>query len=157
MASSSNPSTMRISKNIKEQLFNDPEAIKAYINYANYAKVHSGKFSIFQDLSSYELDSLFTNNGVLSLIDASQNDFVCYPNLVKIFYANLNRGIYDGNEDEIWSSVKDIRIVLNCDLLGTILNCKCTGMDLSNFKIDENDRETFHHIFEGNDNYELKN
>ena len=30
-------------------------------------------------------------------------------------------------------------------------------MDLSSFNIDENDRETFHHIFEGNDNFEFKN
>jgi len=89
---------MRISRKIKEQLFNDPEAIKAYINYANYAKVHPGKFAIFQDFSSYEIDSLFANNQILSLVDASQNDFICYPNLVKIFYANLNRGFYNGNE-----------------------------------------------------------
>ena len=82
---------MRIFRKIKEQLFNDPEAIKAYINYANYAIVHPEKFVIFQDFSSYELDSLFANNGVLSPIDASQNDFVYYPNLVKIFYANSNR------------------------------------------------------------------
>ena len=74
---------MRISRKTKEQLFNDPEAIKAYINYANYGKVHPGKFALFQDFSTYESDSLFANNHVLSLIDASQNDFVCYPNLVK--------------------------------------------------------------------------
>ena len=92
---------MRISRKIKEQLFNDLEAIKAYINYAKYAKVHLGKFAIFQDFYSYEIDSLFANNQVLSLVDASQNDFVCYPSLVKIFYGNLNRGFYNGNDDEI--------------------------------------------------------
>ena len=127
MATSSNPFTIRILRKIKEQLFNDTKAIKAYINYAYYAKVHPGKFAIFQDFSSYEIYSLFASNGVLSLIDASQNDFVCYHNLYKIFYANLNRGFYVGNEDEICTSFKSTQIVLNCDLLGTILNCKCMG------------------------------
>ena len=46
---------MRISRKIKEKLFNDPEEIKVYINYANYAKVHPRKFAIFQDFSSYEI------------------------------------------------------------------------------------------------------
>ena len=148
---------MRLSKNLKEQLLNNPEAIKAYINYANYGKVHPGKFAIFQDFASYEIDTLFANNQILSLVDSSQNDFVCYPNLVKIFYANLNREFYEGNDNEIWSSVKGTKIVLNCDLLGTILNCKNTGMDLSSFQIDEHDRETFHHIFERDENFEFKN
>ena len=58
---------MRISRKIKEKLYNDPEAIKAYINYANYGKVHPGKFTIFQDFSSYEIDSPFANNQILSL------------------------------------------------------------------------------------------
>ena len=30
-------------------------------------------------------------------------------------------------------------------------------MDLSSFQIDEHDRETFHHIFEGDENFEFKN
>ena len=30
-------------------------------------------------------------------------------------------------------------------------------MDLSNFKIDEHDRETFHHIFERDDDFDFKN
>lgn len=30
-------------------------------------------------------------------------------------------------------------------------------MDLSTFNIDEHDQETFHHIFEGDDNLEFKN
>ena len=78
-------------------------------------------------------------------------------NLVKIFYVNLNRSFYEGNEDEIWSSVKGTKIILNCEILCSILNCKNLRMDLSNFNIDEHDRETFHHIFEGDDNFEFKN
>ena len=66
---------MRIFRKIKEQLYNNLEDIKAYINYANYGKVHPGKFALFQDFSTYEIDSLFANNQVLSLVDASQNDF----------------------------------------------------------------------------------
>ena len=42
-------------------------------------------------------------------------------------------------------------------MLGTILKCKSTGIDLSSFNIDENDHETFHHIFEGDDNFEFIN
>ena len=121
------------------------------------SKSLSLRFAIFEDFSTYVLFNLCLQNEILGLIDASQNDFVCYLNLVKKIYANLNRGFYNGNEDEIWSSVKGTRIVLNCDLLGTILNCKNTWMDLSSFNIDENDRETFHHIFEGNDNFNFKN
>ena len=157
MASSSTPSTMRLSKTLKEHLFYDPEAIKACIGYANYGKVHPGKFAIFRDFASYEIDSLCVSNNILSLVDDSQNDFVCYPNLVKMFYANLNRGFYQGNDDEIWSSVKGTQIVLNCDVLGAILNCKCTGMDLSNFNFNESDRETFHHIFESDENFDFIN
>ena len=157
MASSSTPSTMRVPKSIKDQLYNDPIAINAYIEYANYGKVNTGRFAIFSDFSTYEIDNLFRENNILSLVDNSLNDFVCYPNLVKIFYANLNRGFYDGNDDEIWSSVKGTQIVLNAEILGNILECKNSGMNLSDFNINENDRETFHHIFEGDDDFVFQN
>lgn len=157
MASSSTPSTMRLSKAIKTYLFNDPKAIQAYIDYANFGKVNTGKFAVFDEFPSYELDQLFDQNSILSLIDSKQNDFVCYPNLVKMFYANLNRGFYNGNEDEVWSSVNGTRIVLNSDILGTILGCKSNGMNLSEFQLDETDREAFHHIFESDEHMEFKN
>src|SRR5574338_85283 len=115
------------------------------------------KFAIFSDFSIYEINTLLEENHILSVFENSENDFVCYPNLVKMFYVNLNRSFHEGNENEIWSSVKGTKIVLNCDLLGTILNCKSTEMDLSSFQIDEHDRETFHHIFEGDENFEFKN
>ena len=92
---------MRLSKTIKEYLYNDPEAIKAYISYANYGKVHTGKFTIFSDFFTYEINTLLEENHILSLFDNTENDFVCYPNLVKMFYANLNRGFHEGNENEI--------------------------------------------------------
>jgi len=37
------------------------------------------------------VDSLFESNQILSLVDSSKIDFACYPNLFKMFYANLNR------------------------------------------------------------------
>lgn len=148
---------MRLPKSIKNDLFNDLEVIKACISYVNYGKVNTGKFAIFDDFPSYEIDQLFEENSILSLIDNKQNDFVCYPNLVKMFYANLNRGFYNGNEDQIWSSVKGTLIVLDSDILGTILGCKSTGMNLSEFQINETDRETFHHIFESDDHMDFKN
>ena len=157
MASSSTPNTIRLPKAIKNFLFNDPEAIKAYINYVNFGKIHTGKFAIFKDFPSYEIENLFQQCSILSVVDNKQNDFVCYPNLVKMFYANLNRGFYDGQDGQIWSSVKGTQIVLDCEILGNILGCKYTGMNLSEFQINENDRETFHHIFEGDDNFEFKN
>ena len=53
--------------------------------------------------------------------------------------------------------MKGTQIVLDCEILGTILGCKHTGMNLSNFQINELDRETFHHIFKEDDNLEFKN
>ena len=157
MASSSNVTGMRLSRATKEHLYNNREAILAYINYATYGKVHPGNFAIFNDFASYEVDALFQNNGILSLVDNNQNDFVCYPNLVKMFYANLNRGFYEGRDDEVWSSVKGTQIVLDTDVLGTILECKSTGSNLSSFEIDETDRETFHNIFEEEMDFKNKN
>ena len=55
----------------------------------NYGKVSTGKFAIFNDFSTYEIDTLCSQNGILGLINTSQNDFVCYPNLINMFYANL--------------------------------------------------------------------
>lgn len=106
IASTSTPFTIRLSKAIEEFLYNDPKAIKAYICYANFRKVHTEKFAIFSDFPSNELNVHFKENEIISLIDDSQNDFVYYPILVKMFYANLNHGFYDGNEVEVWSSVK---------------------------------------------------
>ena len=85
MDSSSTPSTIRLSKAIKEFLYNDPEAIKAYLSYANFGKVHTGKFAIFNDFLSYELNILFEENKILSLIDDSQNDFFVIQILLKCF------------------------------------------------------------------------
>ena len=53
---------MRLSKTTKEFLYNDPEAIKAYISYANFGKVDTGKFAIFSDFPSYEINVLFKEN-----------------------------------------------------------------------------------------------
>ena len=148
---------MRLTKTTKAFLFNNPDAINDYINYLNYGKVDSGTFAIFSDFPTYDLESLFSQNGILNLIDSRENDEVCSRNLVKMFYTNLNRSFYEGNENQIWSSVKGTQIVLDCEIIGNILGCKSTGMDLSTFQINENDRETFHHIFESDENMEFKN
>ena len=121
MASSSNPTTFRLSRSVKNFLHDDPEAIKAYTSYVNYGKVSTGCFAIFDDFPTYNLQIFFLENGVLDVIDASHNDYVCYPNLVKLFYANLNHNFYNGNDGEVWSSVNGTRIVLDCNLLGIIL------------------------------------
>ena len=73
------------------------KAIKIYVDYVANAKVNMGAFVIFGDFPSYDLPSLFNHNKVLSLIDARDNDEVCYPKLVKMFYANLNCDFYEGD------------------------------------------------------------
>jgi len=157
MASSSNQKRMRLSKITKGYLYNNEEAIKAYLNYVVYGKVHPGNFAIFSDFPSYNVEVLFESNGIRNLVDNTLNDFMCYPTLVKMFYANLFRGFYDGNDNEVWSSVKGVQIILNAEILGAILECKCTGEDLSKFEIKENDFETFHEIFEGEMDFKNKN
>ena len=101
MASSSNPTTLRLCKSLKISLHDDPEAIKAYTSYVNYGKVATDRFAIFDDFPTYHLQIFFLENGVLNVTNASHNDYVCYPNLVKMFYANLNRNFYKGSENQI--------------------------------------------------------
>jgi len=122
----------------------------------NHGKVHTGKFAIFSDFPIYGIDSLFENNQILSQINNSQNGFVGCPNHIKMFFTNLNRG-NQGSDDEVWSSVKGTKIVLNCEILGIILDCKKWGIDLSSFEINEHYLETFHDIFEWDGNFEFKN
>ncbi|MDQ4222818.1 hypothetical protein RBK84_00290, partial [Pseudomonas aeruginosa] len=62
-----------------------------------------------------------------------------------------------GNEGEVWSSVKGTQIVLNNEVLGNILGCKSTGLNILDFKIIEHDRETFHHNFESDSEFDFKN
>ncbi len=49
-----------------------------------------------------------------------------------------------------------MQIVLDCEILGNILNCKSTGSEFLDFKFDETDLETFHHIFESDAHMEFK-
>jgi len=74
-----------------------------------------------------------------------------------MFYASLNCRFYQGSDDEVWSSVKGTQIVLNCEILGTTLDCKKSGIDHSSFEINEHDCETIHDIFKRDDNFEFKN
>ena len=53
--------------------------------------------------------------------------------------------------------MKGTQIVLNSEVLGNILGGKSMGLNLSDFKIDEHDRETFHHIFESDSEFDFKN
>jgi len=74
-----------------------------------------------------------------------------------MFYTNLNRKFHKGTEGEVWSSVNGTLIVLNYEILGTILGCRSTGIYLSSFKIDEKNDEVFYEIFETDDHLEIKN
>ena len=117
MASSSSSQKLKLAKTIKGHLHNDREAIKIYVDYLANAKVNTGAFSIFGDFPFFDLIPLFNHNEVLSLTDSP----VCYPKLVKMFYANINCGFYWSNEDEIWSSVNGMQIVLDFEILGQFL------------------------------------
>ena len=74
-----------------------------------------------------------------------------------MFYANLNCNFYKGKEGEVWGSVSDTRIVLDCNLLGIILGWKSIEMDLSDFQINKTNRHVFHDIFYDNTIFEFKN
>jgi len=123
----------------------------------NYGNKFTSSSAIFNDFPTYYLRNLYLENGIFSLIDVSQNGFVCYPNLVKMFYVNLNHKFYIGNEGEVWSSVNGTHIILNNNLLGVILGYRSTEMDLLKFLIDEINCQVFHDIFKGATPPEFKN
>lgn len=94
MSSSSQPSSSEAVRHTnKSQLFNDQESTETYVHYSTCGNMFLGWFENFNDFSSYGLQDLVFENDIFGLTDLSHNDFDCYLNLLKMFYAKLKRKI----------------------------------------------------------------
>jgi len=122
----------------------DPALLDKFHKYCSL-DISPGRFVKFDDLADYNLHNLFNNTGLLDLYDVG-NLSPHYPNLIFLFFTNLEYETSTTNRCYLSSLVKGIEIKLTPKIIGKILNIPSSGAHLTD--IIMNDQNILqNHIF----------
>ena len=113
----------------------DPSLIDKFNSYRTL-DILPGRFVKFTDLAEYQLHTYFDNAGLLDLCSIDSLSFH-YPNLIYLFYTNLELESSINNVDLLSSLVKGIEIKLTPQIIGDILQIPSSGFSLQDVVMND--------------------